>query len=82
LRCDAFVFLSGYTSDDKTLEDQVPQVTNSVASGLMVAGAMWDKLVKLSLFLHRSQKLETLKELLKKGPALPANCRMGFSAIC
>jgi enamine deaminase RidA (YjgF/YER057c/UK114 family) len=81
LRYDSFVFLSGYTSDAETLEDQVHQVINSVASGLIVAGTMWDKLVKISLFLHRSQKLETLKKLLERGPALPANCRIEFGFV-
>jgi enamine deaminase RidA (YjgF/YER057c/UK114 family) len=81
LRFDSFVFLSGYTSDAETLENQVPQVIKSVASGLTVAGTMWDKLVKISLFLHRSQKLETLKGLLERGPALPANCQIEFSFV-
>jgi enamine deaminase RidA (YjgF/YER057c/UK114 family) len=81
LRYDSFVFLSGYTSDAETLEDQVAQVGNAVAGGLMVAGTMWDKLVKISLFLHRSQKLETLKDLLERGPALPANCQIEFSFV-
>jgi enamine deaminase RidA (YjgF/YER057c/UK114 family) len=81
LRSDSVVFLSGYTSDAETLEDQVPKVINAVASGLMVAGTMWDRLVKISLFLHRSQKLETLKDLLKKGPGLPANCQIEFGFV-
>jgi enamine deaminase RidA (YjgF/YER057c/UK114 family) len=81
LRFDSVVFLSGYTSDAETLEDQVPKVIYAVASGLMVAGTMWEKLVKISLFLHRSQKLETLKQLLEKGPALPANCQVEFGFV-
>jgi enamine deaminase RidA (YjgF/YER057c/UK114 family) len=81
LRSDSVVFLSGYTSDAKTLEDQVPEVMNSVASGLIVAGTMWDRLVRMSLFLHRSQKVDTLKELLERGPALPANCQIEFGFV-
>lgn len=81
LRYDSLAFLSGYTSDAATLEDQVPKVINAVASGLTVAGTKWDKLVKLSLFLHRSQKLETLKDLLGKGPPLPANCQIEFGFV-
>ena len=46
-----------------------------MVGGLTVAGSMWDELVKMSLFLHRSQKLETLKELLGRGPALPPTAR-------
>jgi enamine deaminase RidA (YjgF/YER057c/UK114 family) len=81
LRSDSVVFLSGYTSDAETLEDQVPKVINAVASGLIVAGTMWDKLVKISLFLHRSQKLDTLKDLLEKELALPANCQIEFGFV-
>jgi enamine deaminase RidA (YjgF/YER057c/UK114 family) len=81
LRYDSLAFLSGYTSDAETLEDQLPQVINAVAGGLTVAGTRWDKLVKVSLFLHRSQRLETLKNLLGKGPPLPANCQIEFGFV-
>ena len=66
LRYDSFVFLSGYTSAAETLEAQVSDIIKAVAGGFIVAGSMWDKLVKVSLFLHRSQKLETLKQLLEE----------------
>ena len=81
LRHDSFVFLSGYTSAAETLQDQVSEIIKAVAGGLMVAGSMWDELVKVSLFLHRSQKLDTLKELLARGPALPANCQIEFGFV-
>ena len=75
------MFLSGYTSAAETLETQVSDIIKAVAGGLMVAGSMWDKLVKVSLFLHRSQKLETLNELLGSGPAFPANCQVEFGFV-
>lgn len=81
LRDDSFVFLSGYTFAAETLETQVPDIIKAVAGGLVVAGSMWDKLVKVSLFLHRSQKLEVLKQLLGRGPALPANCHVEFGFV-
>ena len=81
LRYDSRVFLSGYTSDKETLDDQVPQVISAVAGGLTVAGTGWDKLVKVSLFLHRSHKLETLKNLLGKGPAFPVSCQIEFGFV-
>jgi len=81
LRQDSYVFLSGYTSAMETLETQVPEVIKAVTAGLMVAGSMWDKLVKMSLFLHGSQKLETLREQLKRGPTLPANCQVEFGFV-
>ena len=81
LRQDSYVFLSGYTSATGTLETQVPEVIKAVTVGLMVAGSAWDKLVKMSLFLHGSQKPETLRELLKRGPTLPANCQVEFGFV-
>jgi enamine deaminase RidA (YjgF/YER057c/UK114 family) len=81
LRQDSFVFLSGYTSAAETLETQVPEVIKAVTGGLTVAESMWDELVKMSLFLHRSQKLETLKELLESGPGLPATCQIEFGFV-
>lgn len=64
LRCDSVAFCSGYTSDADTLDKQVPEIFKSLADALTAAGASWNDLVKLSLFLHRSQKLETLRGLL------------------
>jgi enamine deaminase RidA (YjgF/YER057c/UK114 family) len=81
LRYDSFVFLSGYTSDAETLEDQVSQVGNAVAGGLIVAGTQWDKLIKVSLFLHRTQNLETLKELLRQAPPVPDNFQIEFGFV-
>ena len=81
LRYDSLVFLSGYTSDAETLEKQVSQVVNAVAGGLIVAGTQFDKLVKLSLFLHRSQNLETLKELLRRYPPAPNNLQIEFGFV-
>jgi enamine deaminase RidA (YjgF/YER057c/UK114 family) len=81
LRYDSVVFLSGYTSDAETLEAQVSQVVNAVAGGLIVAGTQFDRLVKLSLFLHRSQNLETLKELLRRYPPVPNNLQIEFGFV-
>jgi enamine deaminase RidA (YjgF/YER057c/UK114 family) len=75
------VFPSGYTSDAERLEDQVSQVVNAVAGGLIVARTKWDKLVKISFFLHRSQKLEALKELLGKEPPLPNGSLIEFGFV-
>lgn len=47
----------------------------------MIVGSMWDKLVKVSLFLHRNHKLEVLKELFGRGPALRANCQVEFGFV-
>jgi enamine deaminase RidA (YjgF/YER057c/UK114 family) len=81
LRYDSFVFLSGYTSDAETLADQVSQVGKAVAGGLIVAGTQWNKLIKVSLFLHRSQNLETLRELLTRTPSAPENLQIEFGFV-
>src|SRR5262245_33571952 len=81
LRYESFVFLSGYTSDAETLGEQLSQVVNAVAGGLIVAGTQFDKLIKLSLFLHRSQNLETLKELLRRYPPAPNNLQIEFGFV-
>jgi enamine deaminase RidA (YjgF/YER057c/UK114 family) len=81
LRYDSFVFLSGYTSDAGTLGEQVSQVVNAVVGGLIVAGTQFDKAIKLSLFLHRSQNLETLKELLRRYPPVQKNLQIEFGFV-
>lgn len=70
LRYDSLVFCSGFTSDADTLENQVPEVLWTLANALAVAGTNWSKVIKLSLFLHRSQNLDVLKDLLANGPKL------------
>lgn len=80
LRYDAVVFFSGFTSSDDSLERQVPEVFRALAAALASAGADWGKVVKLSLFLHRSQKLETLRELLAK-VSKPDAARIEFGFV-
>jgi enamine deaminase RidA (YjgF/YER057c/UK114 family) len=81
LRCDSFIFVSGYTSDLEALENQVPQILKAVASGLMIATSDWSHLVKLSFFLHRSQKIEVLKELLEKATPNPDMAKVEFGVV-
>ena len=81
LRCDSFIFVSGYTSDRETLENQLPRILEAVASGLMVAASDWSHLAKLSFFLHRSQKVETLRELLEKGLPKPDMAKVEFGVV-
>ena len=69
LRYDSMLSFSGITSSTDTLEDQVSEVLKALAGALAVSGALsqnWRKTGKLSLFLHRSQKLDVLKDLLAK----------------
>jgi len=68
LRYDAVLFFSGFTSVAATLAEQVPDVIRALSNAFAVAGTGWSKVVKLSVFLQRSQKVDTVMDLLAKGP--------------
>ena len=63
---DSVVFLSGVTAVFSTLKDQLADILPRIAGSLTDAGSSWNKVAKVSFFLHRSQKLELLKELFQK----------------
>jgi len=63
---DSIVFLSGVTAVLPTLDDQLSDILPRISSSLTNAGSSWQKAVMVSFYLHRSQKLETLKGLFKK----------------
>lgn len=60
---DSVVVLSGVTTVLPTLEAQlnniIPRITGSLADG----GSSWDKVARVSFYLHRSQTIESLKAL-------------------
>lgn len=60
---DSVVVLSGVTTVLPTLEEQlnniVPRITGSLADG----GSSWDKVARVSFYLHRSQTVENLRAL-------------------
>ena len=70
LRYDSVLFYSGFTSDAATLEEQVPDILRTLANSFAVSGASWNKVVKLSILLDRTQKLEVLRNLLAQGPQM------------
>lgn len=63
---DSVVFLSGVTAVLPTLSDQMADILSRISGSLADAGTSWDKAVKVSFYLHRSQRLETLKGLFRK----------------
>jgi enamine deaminase RidA (YjgF/YER057c/UK114 family) len=67
LKYDSVLFYSGFTSDAATLEEQVPEVLRTLESAFAASGATWKNVVKLSMLLDRTQKLETLRDLLARG---------------
>jgi hypothetical protein len=69
LRYDSVVFYSGYTSSADTLADQVSEIWKALAGARAISGNLtqdFTKTGKLSVFLHQSQKLSVVKELLAK----------------
>lgn len=63
---DSIVFLSGVTAVLPTLEAQVADILPRIEGSLKDAGSSWDKAVRVSFLLHRSQKFESLNELFLK----------------
>jgi enamine deaminase RidA (YjgF/YER057c/UK114 family) len=57
------VFLSGVTAVLPTLEDQMADILRRIEGSLEDAGSSWDRAVKASFLLHRSQAFEKLKGL-------------------
>jgi enamine deaminase RidA (YjgF/YER057c/UK114 family) len=70
LTYDSVVVLSGVTSVLATLDEQLDNILPRIEDSLKNAGSSWDRVAKVSFFLHRSQRLEILKELL--GSRVPA----------
>ena len=60
---DSIVILSGVTAVLPTLDDQMAGILPRIESSLTDAGSSWEKVAKVSFFLHRSQEPKTLKGL-------------------
>ena len=85
LTYDSVVVLSGVTTVLATLDEQLDNILPRIEDSLRNAGSSWDRVVKVSFFLHRSQKLETLKELFSarvaaKIPAMEYSFVDGYSS--
>jgi len=60
---DSIVVLSGVTAVLATLDEQLDNILPRIEDSLKNANSSWDRVARISFFLHRSRKLETLKEL-------------------
>jgi enamine deaminase RidA (YjgF/YER057c/UK114 family) len=60
---DSVVVLSGVTAVLPTLEEQLDNILPRISGSLRDAGSSWDKVARVSFYLHRSQPLENLKKL-------------------
>jgi len=63
---ESMVFLSGVTVVLPELANQLSDILPRISGSLADAGASWTQVVKVSSFLHRTQKLANYKELFAK----------------
>jgi enamine deaminase RidA (YjgF/YER057c/UK114 family) len=77
---DSLVVLSGVTWEKDDLDAQLGNILPRISQSLSDAGTSWGKVVKMSGFLHRSQKVEDLRALLAKrlGADLPREAEYAF----
>ena len=66
LTYDSVVVLSGVTAVLPTLKDQMANILPRIEGSLKDAGTSWERAVKASFLLHRSQTFETLSELFQQ----------------
>jgi enamine deaminase RidA (YjgF/YER057c/UK114 family) len=69
---DRVVVLSGVTTVLPTLEEQLDNILPRIAGSLSDAGSSWDKVARVSFYLHRSQPLEGLKAIFNRQIQAPA----------
>ena len=63
---DSVVVLSGVTTVLPTLAEQFDNIFPRIAASLADAGSSWDKVARVSFYMHRSQALENLKTLFRR----------------
>ncbi|MEX0804743.1 MAG: hypothetical protein WD688_15710 [Candidatus Binatia bacterium] len=60
---ESVVVLSGVTTVLPTLEEQMDNILPRIAGSLNDGGSSWDKVARVSFYLHRSQTIEKLNEI-------------------
>jgi enamine deaminase RidA (YjgF/YER057c/UK114 family) len=60
------VVLSGVTTVLPTLEAQLDNILPRIHGSLTDAGSSWEKVTRVSFYLHRSQTIENLKTLFRR----------------
>ena len=66
LTYENIVVLSGVTTVLPTLEGQMNNILPRIHGSLTDAGSSWDKVARVSFYLHRSQTIENLKSLFQR----------------
>jgi enamine deaminase RidA (YjgF/YER057c/UK114 family) len=60
---DSVVVLSGVTTVLPTLEEQLDNILPRISGSLKDSGSSWDRCVRISFYLHRSQTIDNLNTL-------------------
>ncbi len=63
---DNVIVLSGVTAVLPSLEEQLDSILPRIEGSLGDAGSSWERVARISFFLHRSQQVEKLKELFQR----------------
>lgn len=63
LTYDSVVVLSGVTTVLPTLAEQLDNILPRIHGSLRDGGSSWDKVARVSFYLHRSQTIDNLKQL-------------------
>jgi enamine deaminase RidA (YjgF/YER057c/UK114 family) len=66
LTYDSVVVLSGVTTVLPTLEEQMNNILPRIQGSLTDAGSSWNKVARVSFYLHRSQTIGNLKRLFSR----------------
>jgi enamine deaminase RidA (YjgF/YER057c/UK114 family) len=60
---DSLVVLSGVTTVLPTLEEQLDNILPRISGSLNDAGSSWERVARVSFYLHQSQTIDNLKRL-------------------
>lgn len=66
IRYNGTIVISGFTSEADHLEEQVPEIFATLQNVLAGLSSSWAQVVKVSIFLNKTQNVETLKTLFTK----------------
>lgn len=77
---DSLLVLAGKTVVLPTLEEQLDEILPRITGILTAAGSSWQEVVNVSCYLHRSQKIGTLKKGFSKWVKAPLN-RIEIAAV-
>ena len=83
---DSVVMLSGVTTVLPTLEEQLDNILPRITRSLKDGGSSWDRVARISFYLHRSQTIDNLNLLFNERIKAPAAQREycfvdGYSSV-